>query len=749
MTADWSCVGKLIQGVSNNCGVQQLYPDAGRMISLVEAIGSPEVASSPNEHARGVQLSERLTALAAQSQTIATIGNCPVVGITGLLNSGKSTLLASYLSPAGRARVLRGTANDEGTHRFVLWLPKVWSHDAELVSVMNGYLTQLFGAEPEQLSVDPKKAFAQYNGELLAPAQALALLHADGDPMSVPLIAYDSALDPIGLALLDCPDIQSSRLGSMLSERPERLQLHRRKMLGQVGRLCSAFLVVSKLSSLHDETLVSILETLRDTMPGVRRILAVNKIKARYSPEVVEDQTRELVSRFQISDVYMAYDYRSHWAEHRLPPPPKTLKLTDNEPMPIFFHARKSREATGSERSTSTTHSDAPKQSQASVKSSVTPPAGMQPPIVDRYLHDLSKLLTPGSLVVEGRRSIIDQLESKTSEACVWFESNQKERRRQLHNAWQTIAQACFAFMAEKDQNDSAISLRLQTSPAIVAQMSDSLVRAAPWTMRPSLAIDRSVRQLQNSIAGSVKRLRWLQSASASVSDFLGRFRQGQTGKIVTADRFREQLERSDRHSSFGGIEPDQLTKACEHALARFQQEDTVRLDSLWLDNWCAQIWKQMSLKRKLYVGMMPLAPVFGPLLAVTLIPFDGGGTAVLVFATTKELLLAAGIAAVVAPTTLGGEVQDIVESEAALSQLGELFAVTCDSMGIPRPDANHTPKIDLLGTPRNLALSRLPVKAPASKVAISLWSLMPNFQKTLQAAISELRGTLEKQEQA
>ncbi len=81
------------------------------------------------------------------------------------------------------------------------------------------------------------------------------------------------------------------------------------------------------------------------------------------------------------------------------------------------------------------------------------------------------------------------------------------------------------------------------------------------------------------------------------------------------------------------------------------------------------------------YVGVMPLAPIFGPLLAVTLIPFDGGGSAVLVFATTKELLMAAGLAALVTPALAGGKVQDLVERETAFSQMSELFAIMCDSL--------------------------------------------------------------------
>lgn len=724
--AGWETIGDLLSQAGDDRGCWQLAPDTGRRLSLIAAADSAEVASSANEHRRGQHLGQRLSALVAQSRTMAQIGKYPVVGITGLLNSGKSSLLSAYLSAEGRRRVLRGTANDQGTHRFVLWLPDAWAEQPELLEVLRAYLTDLFGAAPEALSDQPENAFAQYNGEVLdAPNRNI-------DPLRVPLIAHDSGLDALGLALLDCPDIQTAFAGGTAAgdldpdqvDIAEQVQRSRREQLARVGRLCSAFLVVTKLSSLHDETLLTILETLSDTMPGVRRILAVNKVKARYAPAVVDEQARPLVERFQIAEVYMAYDFRSHWAEYRLPPVPANLHFDARDPLPIFFRAASVPART------------------ITVTTQVDPSSpGLQPPLVERYLQDLSQVLAPGSLVIEGRRSVVEQLEQKVAETLAWFESNHTQRQRQLQHAWQTIADACFAFMAQRDALDRTVGLRLQTSPAIVAQMSDSLVRAAPWSMRPSLAIDRSVRQLQSTIAGGVMRMRWLHSASAGVQQFLGRFRQGQTGKIVTAERFRDQLERCDKHGALPECSREALQHACEHALARFKQEDTVRLNSEWLDKWCAEIWKHMSLKRKLYVGMMPLAPIFGPLLAVTLIPFDGGGTAVLVFATTKELLLAAGITALAVPTTLGGEVQDLVESEAALSQLSELFAVTCDSLGLPRPAMEQLPHITLAGQPRSLVPSQLSVKAPAGECALPIWRLAPNYARTLNNTLRALRA--------
>lgn len=759
MTASWEAIGDLLTQSGENRGVLEVAPGDARRLSLIEAAAAADVASGPDQHQHGQRLGQRLAALVAQARTMRQIGNCPMVGITGLLNSGKSSLLAAYLSPAGRRRVLRGTANNQGTHRFVLWLPEVWWRQPDLLQVLRSYLTDLFGAAPEELSQEPSEAFAQYNGEILQRPQASnGPSGAATDPLRTPLIAHDAGLDPLGLALLDCPDIQtalgirgSNRSGDGAldtaeaadADQAETMQQQRREQLGRVGRLCSAFVIVSKLSSLHDETLLAILDTLRDTMPGVRRILAVNKVKARYAPEIVDQQAQPLVQRFQIADVTMAYDFRSHWAEQRLPPVPAGMHVDPSDPLPIFFRAARTDPASAVQ----------PRSARAEVSGEADQEegsnVGLRPPAVAHYLQNLGQLLKPGSLVIEGRRSVLEQLEVKVAETLAWFESNQAQRQRQLQHVWQAIADACFAFMAQRDAADRAIGLRLQTSPAIIAQMSDSLVRAAPWSMRPSLAIDRSVRQLQSSIAGGVKRLRCLQSASSAAGEFLGRFRQGHTGKIVTADRFRDQLERCDRTGALPECTPEALSAACEHALTRFQKEDSVRLDDAWLDRWSAELWKHMPLKKKLYVGMFPLAPIFGPLLAVALLPFDGGHTAVLVFVSTKELLVAAGITALAVPTTLGGEVQDIVESETALTQLSELFAVTCDSLGVPRPAEEQLPKIHLAGQQRTLVASQLAVKPPAGRCALPMWRLAPHFASDLKATLQSLRSQTEENQNA
>jgi hypothetical protein len=758
--ADWAATARWLSESGPDRGVHQLYPDASVRLSLLAALGSRQIPVERAEREQAARLKERLEGLTQQLHALHAVGNCPVVGVAGLLNSGKSSLVATYLSPEGRQRVLRGAANSQGTHRFVLWLPSAWWSQPDLLHALRDQLTTLFSVPPEELSNDAAEAYRQYNGELLGSVPAAA------DPLSVPLLAHDPGLDQLGLGLLDCPDIQSAfwaqsfhgsrpdsapdralltrqvsgqdseqasglHLGQVSkqdtgqmagpdsgpasgsqsefnrgpagsthrytsrSEDAEEIQQRRRAHLARIGRLCSAFVVVSKFGSLGEQRLLDILETLRDTMPGVPRILAVNKVKARYAPEVVYAESRPLVERYQMQAVYLAYDFRSHWAEQRLPPTPASMSLEAGEALPVFFQ---------------------PGEAHASPK----------------YLHQLADLLQPGTLVVEGRRSILGQMEAGAAQAVAWVENCQHSRARQLTHAWQAIADACFEFMAQRDASDRAIGLRLQTSPAIVSQMSDSLCRAAPWSMRLSLAVDRSVRNLQHSIADSASKFAWLRSAAGGISQFVGRFRQGETGKVVNADRFARQLTSCDHRGALQALPTELLVERCETALTRFKLENTVRLDPEWLDQWAAETWKHMPMKRKLYVGALPLAPVFGPLLAVTFIPFDAGGTAVLVFATTKELLAAAGIAAMATPVLSGNQVTDLVEREAAWSQLGELFAVTCDSIGIPRPEPQEMPGVSLGGQQRALTASQLPLKLPSSEALAHLWQLAPHFADTL-----------------
>ncbi len=675
----------------------------------MEAVGNEHVAATSQHAQAGFAIQHELRSLIGQLNIFERISRCPIVAVAGSLNAGKSSLLATFLSTDNRHRVLRGLGNQAGTHRFVFWLPEIWGNDPDLLHTLVHFFSELFGHPPEHLSQDAQQAALQYNGHvdrsaLLKPSNASDPL-PEVDPLSIPLIAYDAALDDLQVGLVDSPDIQtgffSAASGAITGG---ALAAARQQQLARMGRLCSAFIVVSKMNNLHDQGLFQILATLRDSMPGVPRLLAVNKIKARYAPEVVYEQARGLVERFGLQAVFAAYDFRSTLAHTRIPSPPASMNSA-GEDLPIFFEL-------------------SPQASPAAL------PAANPPP---RYLLDLGDRLDVGALSLASSRSLILQLKAKTSEAVEWLEINQELQQQQIHDGWQSIAAAAYEFMAERDAGGRTTGLRLQASPAIVAQMADSLQRTAPAWMRISLSIDRTARQFQQAVSNSASRFKILQSASASVTQFARKFRRGEGAQVVTPQRLADQIRGYDVHDALQAVPPQRLVDGCELAMKRFAAEDKTLLDQPQLDEWSRQIWAGMSWKDKLWKGTQPLAVLMAPLLAAVLVPIDGGGTAVLVFASAKELLAAAGIAAVMAPMATGGEALRIVRSETPWRQLSDLFAIICDCLGLPRPLASELPSAKCEGGSRRLLPSNLDVKLNARASAVKRWQLP-------RESLSELR---------
>ncbi len=754
----WRPIAQLLSDGEVHPGLMGVFPSTSAQHSLLDALCSPRVAADAAQLRQGEQLRSSLDGTLQQLAVFDSIRRCPILAITGLLNAGKSSLLSSFLSPANRSRVLRGLANNAGTHRFVLWLPQVWRQEPEMLNTLISFLASVCGHPPEELSDDPDTAALQYNGRvlsnaLLVPSGGLGASHSTTvDPLQVPLIAYDSGLDRLRVGLADCPDIQtgfidaaprairgdnqwahassgSKGIDSQGSDtqcsdtqgsdtQGERLADQRRVHLQRMGRICSAFVVVSKMSSLHDDSLLRILTTLRDAVPGVPRFLAVNKIKARYAPPVVIEESRGLMERFSIGRLYVAYDYRSSLASRWIPPKPDGIQLEPDEQLPIFFEPHR--------------------QSQPTADAGV-PPAVPQSTDQVEYLFDLGKHLDVGVLARESSRSLYVQLKSQTLQAIEWLEANQRLRRTKLVDAWQAVASACFEVMAERDPQGAVVGLRMQASPSIVAQLADGLQRTAPFWMQPSLRIDKTARQLHQAVANSASRFTILQSASDSVARFTRRFRRGDGASVLTPARLTESIRSYDRHDSLINFGQEDLLGACNAAMLRFAAEDHSVLDQQDLDQWGRQVWKEMSFKDKLRRGTQPLALLLGPLLAAVLIPIDAGGTAVLVFASTKELLAAAGIATLLTPLGTGGEALSIVQRETPWRQLGDLFAIVCDAIGLPRPRPEQMPTAACDGKPRQLAVSNVERSVHADRIAYYEWKLVPEVLDSLQLTLQKL----------
>src|SRR6056297_1402071 len=213
---DWPALLALLEDDDRRATVARLAPSEGRE-SFLTALRRIDRAL----------VNETLTA-GRRLDTASALVQRPTIAVAGMLNSGKTSLVSSFLSPVGRQRTLRGTSNREGTHRFVLWLPQSWRQDLELWSLLVQRIGDALGQPPEELAEDPAEAAGQYNNR-----------SGDSAKLAVVLLATDPGLDEIGVGLLDCPDIVSDEelgLGS-----PEL----RRELLGRAATLSSAFLIVT------------------------------------------------------------------------------------------------------------------------------------------------------------------------------------------------------------------------------------------------------------------------------------------------------------------------------------------------------------------------------------------------------------------------------------------------------------------------------------------------------------------------
>jgi GTP1/Obg family GTP-binding protein len=109
---DWRKLTGLLEATDQRAAVKQSFPDVGQesFMSALRRIDPPTA-------------SEVMTAGNAW-QGATELVSYPVIAIAGMLNSGKTSLVSTFLSPQGRTRTLRGVGNAQGTHRFVLWLPQ-------------------------------------------------------------------------------------------------------------------------------------------------------------------------------------------------------------------------------------------------------------------------------------------------------------------------------------------------------------------------------------------------------------------------------------------------------------------------------------------------------------------------------------------------------------------------------------------------------------------------------------------------
>ena len=139
-TIDWPSLLSLLEDDDQRAAIERRYPGEAHE-SFLTALRrlNPEAANDMLAAGRQLHTAEKLV-------------DWPTVAVAGMLNSGKTSLVATFLSDEGRKRTLRGANNDQGTHRFVLWLPQAWQNDAELWGLLMSRIGYAIGHPPEMLA---------------------------------------------------------------------------------------------------------------------------------------------------------------------------------------------------------------------------------------------------------------------------------------------------------------------------------------------------------------------------------------------------------------------------------------------------------------------------------------------------------------------------------------------------------------------------------------------------------------------
>lgn len=667
---EWPPIRELLEDDQQHAAIESHFPEA-RQISFVDALQQFDPQRLIELRAAGRRLD-----VAAQ------LADFPIVAIAGMLNSGKTSLVATFLSESGRLRSLRGESNDAGTHRFVLWLPHSWRSDPEVWGLLMSRLGEALGQPPQMLSDDPAVAHQQYNNAT-----------GESDALAIPLVATDPQLDQSCVGLLDCPDIVTSEAFGRGT-----VQV-RKDLLRRAATLCSAFVMVTDFASLRANTVGELLDVAATSMSGVRRYLAINMIRPKYPPHEVYEDLQPLVSSHGIAASYLAYDFEI--AASNTFVPAAADRGSDDDPMPVFFEA-------------STAEPDA---------------------IADL---DKSQLLSalPSQL---NRSSLFDDFRHAQAVGlakCIWndgvdfLRDQTATQAGYAQRARQAICDASLHFFARRDlSSDAILELRLHQSARIINQLTDAFSQAAPWYARLGMKMNGLVSKLTRSASDLMQSFNLTGAAREKAEQIRDDFRKGVKGSVLSGQRLCEMYRRHDVNGQMRvEIDDRQLLEICELAVQRFDAEDQTALDTQQLQQTAEAMWQEMSMVKKLQHGVTPVAALFAAFAAVVMVPVDGGGTLVLMHASIAELLLATGFAGLVTAWNGHGTLK-AMELQAAQQQLADFIAVQCDSLGVPRgTEPTIQPlRIQVAGREYVLPKAKVAVRR-TDNPSIRIWKLRQPF---------------------
>lgn len=623
--------------------VDSLWPDDGKSLTLFRALESAGQKTHATELKRAAQ-----SLATAQSM----LGQ-PIIAVTGQLNAGKSSVVASFLSATGRSRVPRGEASATGTHRFVYWVPSAWLEEPAKKRTLLDLLDTAHSGGVEFLDDDPTRAAQQY---------ASGRDHLEH--LAIPLVAGDPALNDIEAALLDCPDVQTHDTDTANETANPRLDF-----LAAAARVCSAFLVVWRRDAIRDRLLESMLATLRERMASAPLFLLINMIRPEEDqPNKTLDDTdvTRLLESFQISsaNIFGAFDFAIEGREGRigwrdLTPDYLVERFAtdydaDSSELPQFYPL-----AAGTR-----TKSDL-----LSLPGSLEI-ADLQQTKIDDHRTELEKLIT------QAKSTLREWLRVSTTKVA---------------STHAGLLEFCVAMMTDRATGEP---LQIPSSQ-FAAALNESFIRTAPLPLRLSLKLARPFDRALSQGRSLISKL----SLKGKLSDIEGKVRDHlHFGSLKIANSDSLAREMHAQRWCPAEISEQQLLEAWRTIIKNFSENPIEEFDLESLDAMSATMWKGFGGWKKFTIGSRAILGALGSAAAlggIVTAAVDGGAT--IYAATAISSFIHGGTALAVA---IGGTAaawvgfrKELIDKN-TLPYLSRLFAFSCDAFGLPRRIDDKTPMI-------------------------------------------------------
>lgn len=628
----------------------------------------------------------------AEARAAAAVGErllrSPILAVLGQLNAGKSSLVARFLDPANRARLPRGVGAATGTHRFVYWVPQGWLDDPPRLAALEELLAAAHGPGLERLAPDPARAAAQYAAGRDDPAR-----------LRLPLLAGDRALDRLGFALLDCPDIQtrdqpgratvdSPEAGDAAGEAadgvgPSDPANQRLDFLASAARICSALVVVWRRDALRDRLLQDLLSTLRGRLADAALHLAVNFVRPAADEPAATLAEPDLI---RLADA------------HHIPPQRRYLAF--DQDIPARADRPGWRELTPTVAFASPAGRDASAHAEPDAGDGFHPrpeffrvPHPTVAPAFDPAAVPAADLLCelPAQLdlaelqraQLAARAGEVARLLARADTALRTWAEAENARTAEAHAG---LLELCREQFADREGRPLQVP-----SPQFAGALAAAMTRTAPPLLRGLLRLAAPFEKAVGTARAGLTTLRKALSASrrptAALRDELEARLQVGGLHLAGADDLARAMQA--RRWCPATLPLDRLREAWNIVLRDLYDHPVERVDEEALSRLARQLWADLSLGKKFGVGARALLGALGSVAALggLLIALADGG-AVFLGATAIANALHGGLAAAIAAAgTLGAGLAfstGLLDTN-TLPWLARLFALACDHFGLPR----------------------------------------------------------------